>query len=124
MAPFVPLNNDVRLLSLAVVCMKGTCCQPCNTWRQVQAVVTRAHRCQAAAVTRGRSRSVDSGRAGDQLTLRRERLRHTHTQPEPEPGPRSHSVGVGANSSGGQRLGARAEVIKRTLYGAITDIMT
>ena len=66
--------------------------------------------------------------AGDQLTQRgrrRERLRHTHTQPEPgpEPGPRSR-VGVGADSSGGQRLGARAEVIKRTLYGAITDIMT
>ena len=51
-----------------------------------------------------------------------ERLRHTHTQPEPEPGPRSRG-GVGADS-GGERLWARAEVIKRTLYGAITDIMT
>ena len=54
--------------------------------------------------------------AGDQLTRERaEREPDTHT--------RSRSRGLGA-SCGLRSWETRSEVIKRTLYGAITDIMT
>lgn len=53
----------------------------------------------------------------------RETQTHSHTTGARAGASERSRGGVGADS-GGQRLWARAEVIKRTLYGAITDIMT
>ena len=92
-----------------------TCCQACNTWRQVQGHPSSQMLEWQGAGVRTVGVPGTNWHSGETQT-------HSHTTGAgaSEPQCRSRSWLLRRT----ERVGARAEVIKRTLYGAITDIMT